>query len=880
MNHNNAGKDNCTAPLRFPKRLNNRPGLAHIDYRIGSYSDIRAALLRHIDSDEVLKDWTHREADDPGIALLEGAAILGDILTFYQNLYANEAFLRTAQWKESIGDLVRLLGYRLSPGLGGKATFTFGVKGTEPVVIPAGFELKAPVEGATKPAEFQTIEEAIAHPHLSQFSLYRPRRSRSAIKAGGNRLEIAAVADARDVASIQALDLQKGDRLITISNSAEILVVSKVEQVLDRTIVEFKGNLSFNRGVNVQAYRLGRSFRHFGHNAPAQFTKLKTVSDTTVATQENTRFNRKRCITDNNQPKYYSILQPKQIPLDQPVDDLAAGNSLIVQAPSNTGLSAIAQEIKRIVGDSLKWGNLSGATTMITLSSDVVCEFAEAFGLEANQEIDLRKVQYHETTSSAITLQAPTTWEDGPVDDAPLHYWGTYDEAIALKDRRLILHREDGKTLVVQVIASDFSLSGKDTVNPWLWPITLDQTAPFRKEDFDELAPMVSAYGNLVEANQGKREKEATLGNGDSRQIFQTFKLPKAPLTYFIDKSETPPEIPELEIYINDRLWTRVPSLFDQESKAEIYIVREDLNGESWVQFGDGKTGARLPSGIKNIKAKYRTGIGAYGPLKPETKVQAIDKLTPLDKIWLPGIATGGAEPESGDNAKVAAPGKIQSLGRLVSLQDFETETRAIAGVSKASASWQLVDNVPAVVITVLMENGREKEIADVQSILNSYNRCRGPQRFPIFVKQGTVRYCSLRVIASLDPTFREEALIQSIYSALGVANHEISEEEKEDNIAPGSGTGLLSASQRQFGQPEYATRVVATVQNVEGVIWSQVEAFCPQYFSGRFFGRSNRRRFPANALKSAVSCGPSQILALRAQDFEFQSVSAPQEDC
>ena len=44
-----------------------------------------------------LAHWTHREPDDPGIALLEVGAVLGDILTFYQELYANEAYLRTAQ---------------------------------------------------------------------------------------------------------------------------------------------------------------------------------------------------------------------------------------------------------------------------------------------------------------------------------------------------------------------------------------------------------------------------------------------------------------------------------------------------------------------------------------------------------------------------------------------------------------------------------------------------------------------------------------------------------------------------------------------------------------------------------------------------------------
>ena len=59
---------------------------------------------------------------------------------------------------------------------------------------------------------------------------------------------------------------------------------------------------------------------------------------------------------------------------------------------------------------------------------------------------------------------------------------------------------------------------------------------------------------------------------------FQTFKLPKAPLTYFNSAGETPPEVPELQIYVAGRRWTRVPSMFGRGAKEEIYIVREDAD--------------------------------------------------------------------------------------------------------------------------------------------------------------------------------------------------------------------------------------------------------------------------------------------------------------
>src|SRR4030095_15847875 len=103
-------RNDCLSPLAFPRRIFNRPGLSRINYRIGDYADIREALLLNLDKEDKLSGWTHRGADDPGIALLEGASILGDILTFYQELYANEAYLNTAQWRDSISDLVKPLG--------------------------------------------------------------------------------------------------------------------------------------------------------------------------------------------------------------------------------------------------------------------------------------------------------------------------------------------------------------------------------------------------------------------------------------------------------------------------------------------------------------------------------------------------------------------------------------------------------------------------------------------------------------------------------------------------------------------------------------------------------------------------------------------------
>src|SRR6478609_5407499 len=97
-NGNDVDKNVCLDNFIFPKSISNLPNLSTINYRIGRYSDFRKALFKKLDKDNNFKRWTYRNSDDPGIAILEGVSIIGDILTFYQELYANEKFLRTAKW--------------------------------------------------------------------------------------------------------------------------------------------------------------------------------------------------------------------------------------------------------------------------------------------------------------------------------------------------------------------------------------------------------------------------------------------------------------------------------------------------------------------------------------------------------------------------------------------------------------------------------------------------------------------------------------------------------------------------------------------------------------------------------------------------------------
>ena len=48
---------------------------------------------------------------------------------------------------------------------------------------------------------------------------------------------------------------------------------------------------------------------------------------------------------------------------------------------------------------------------------------------------------------------------------------------------------------------------------------------------------------------------------------------------------------------------------------TEVYTLKHETDGTTTIDFGDGEEGARLPSGVDNIRATYRAGGGAKGNL-------------------------------------------------------------------------------------------------------------------------------------------------------------------------------------------------------------------------------------------------------------------------
>ena len=191
---------------------------------------------------------------------------------------------------------------------------------------------------------------------------------------------------------------------------------------------------------------------------------------------------------------------------------------------------------------------------------------------------------------------------------------------------------------------------------------------------------------NVALSTHGETKREV-LGSGDAALPLQKFMLKQSPLTYVSAPTATG-SASTLEVRVNDITWRETPSLYNLTPRDRVYITRTGDDSKTTVQFGDGGSGARPPSGIENIVATYRVGTGLAGMVKAGQLSLLLTRPLGVKGVINPLAPTGAEDPESRDRARDNAPLTVLTLGRIVSLGDFEDFARAFAGIGKAQATW------------------------------------------------------------------------------------------------------------------------------------------------------------------------------------------------
>ena len=316
----------CCATLADQRRAHggNRPWLSAIDYRLGTFATFREEILDQLAASPELTRLRSRVSDDYAVASVELWAAVADVLTFYTERIANEAFVRTATLRDSVLRLVRVIDYQLAPGAAATTALAFTLEKNARALIPARSRVQSvPAEGET-PQKYETLEPLAASGHLNRLRL-APRPSAAPPLAGASSTATAAP-DAEAVAALAAV--AAGDHVILYNASAmEVLTASDVTAVDDRLGVRWLAPVSgsgFTAAADAtqpgtRAYRLGRSFHVFGHDAPP----IVVVSGRTDPNNATTTYLAEATTS-------YGLLDTSRLELDGRFPDLKPGATVLV----------------------------------------------------------------------------------------------------------------------------------------------------------------------------------------------------------------------------------------------------------------------------------------------------------------------------------------------------------------------------------------------------------------------------------------------------------------------------------------------------------------------------------------------------------------------
>ena len=827
-----------------PVKLFNRPGLNAIAYRVGAYHQFRESLLSALSGSAApaLHKLTTRSGDDFSIALLDAWAVASDVLTFYQERIANESYLRTATERFSVLQLARQIGYELRPGVAASTYLAFTLedttavpmplpgiaKGADPMtpitILDPGIKVQSVPGPNEKPQTFETIEVLQARPEWSNI---KPRLLRPQTVETENGFfilqDINVDIKKGDVVLIDAKNKRVLKKIINIASNKEakttkiyydsnpstpsfpeptpvpdsdVAKISSDAKLLDEVVAEILKYTWKEEDLSALLDAKKWSLKDLVSGIENQLNpKASTENGLHVFRKTASPFgyNAAKQVTYNGHiPKLPSEwkewdLNEKcdTIHLDNEYKEIVPGSFVAVMKPKDTMDSAKIYEIKTVrVGSRTSYG-ISSKSTSLGISTGGCWYNNKKKKLSAIRRITL--FVQNESLSLA----------DLPIDDVVRGDLITLDRWYPglRKGQKIILTGE--RTDLKGTTASE----------------VMELNEVFVAKGYTVLrftASLLNTYirssltlnANVALATHGETTSE-TLGSGDANIPFQRFLLRQPPLTYTSSSSATGVDT-TLKIYVNDILWHEVETFYGRASEERIYLTRLGDDGKTTVIFGDGITGARLPSGAENIKATYRKGIGTGGLLKANQLSQLLTRPLGVKAALNPLPATGAADAEKLDDARRNAPLTLLTLGRIVSLQDYEDFARAFPGIEKSLATWTWKNQRRYIFLTVAGVNGATLSKSDIvyKNVLKAIADS-GDARVPVVLESYKPRFFRLAANLKLDPDYLSEKVLTAVEQQL-----------RTD----------FSFQSRSFGQPVSLSEVITACQQVAGVVAVDVD--------------------------------------------------------
>ena len=314
----------------------------------------------------------------------------------------------------------------------------------------------------------------------------------------------------------------------------------------------------------------------------------------------------------------------------------------------------------------------------------------------------------------------------------------------------------------------------------------------------------LTIHGNVVKATQGGTRKEV-LGSGDGAQGLQSFTLKQPPLT-FVAAPTAEGAKSTLQVRVDSVEWQESESLAGLGPKQRGFATLADDAGATTLTFGNGAHGARLPSGVENVVAVYRSGIGAGGNVKARQISVLQTRPLGVKEVVNPLRASGGADKESPDLARENAPLSVMPLDRLVSVQDYADFTRRFAGIAKALARRSTDGRRELIYLTIAgTDDSPIDPTSDLYRNLLDALRKLGDADLPLRVDMRERNALVLSAKLKLLPGRRWETVASAVRETL---------------------LDRFGFNKRALGQPALLSEVISAMQGVAGVAWVDVDAF------------------------------------------------------
>jgi predicted phage baseplate assembly protein len=311
-------------------------------------------------------------------------------------------------------------------------------------------------------------------------------------------------------------------------------------------------------------------------------------------------------------------------------------------------------------------------------------------------------------------------------------------------------------------------------------------------------------YGNVVHATHGEARAEV-LGSGDAGHAGQRFTLRQSPLTYV--SAATPSGARStLAVRVDDVLWHEAASFADAGPKERRYRTETGEDQRTTAVFGDGRRGARLPTGVENVRAACRTGIGRAGNVRAGGISLLATRPLGVRGVVNPLPATGGADQDPPDQIRDNVPLAVSALDRLVSLQDYGSLARLFAGVGKASAT-RLSDG-RRTLVQVTIAGADDIPVAPTSDLFQNLVRtlrAAGDPHLPVRVGLRELKLLVVSAGVALLPEYEWASVEPKVRAAL---------------------LATFGFARRAFGQDALLSEAIGTVQAVEGVDYVDVDTF------------------------------------------------------